>query len=118
MNTDFAGPQLHGVIEREQPQAIIYDAEFDGLLEGADEARADPRSSPGPTRARSRRSRREHAIAAADDAARPAAGQAAFVVLTSGTTGTPKGAQRASPDGLLAARRPARKIPCAAARRR
>ena len=25
-----------------------------------------------------------------------------FVILTSGTTGTPKGAQRSSPDGLLA----------------
>ena len=34
-------PQLLGVIEREQPQAVIYDAEFEGLLEGAeDEARS------------------------------------------------------------------------------
>ncbi len=37
MNTDFAGPQLHGVIEREQPQAIIYDSEFSELLDGAEE---------------------------------------------------------------------------------
>ena len=26
LNTDFAKPQLLGVIEREQPQAVIYDA--------------------------------------------------------------------------------------------
>ena len=36
LNTDFARPQLLGVIEREQPQAVIYDAEFEGLLEGAE----------------------------------------------------------------------------------
>lgn len=43
MNTDFAGPQLHGVIEREQPQAIIYDSEFQKLLDGAEEE--DPQIS-------------------------------------------------------------------------
>ena len=37
MNTDFAGPQLHGVIEREEPQAIIYDSEFQELLTGAED---------------------------------------------------------------------------------
>ena len=35
MNTDFAGPQLEGVIEREQPKALIYDSEFSELLAGA-----------------------------------------------------------------------------------
>src|SRR5207342_3887145 len=33
---------------------------------------------------------------------KPPPDKARFVVLTSGTTGTPKGAQRSSPDGLLA----------------
>src|SRR6478735_6407964 len=37
MNTDFAKPQLHGVIEREQPQAVIYDSEFHEILDGAEE---------------------------------------------------------------------------------
>ena len=35
MNTDFAGPQLEGVIEREEPQVLIYDPEFTELLEKA-----------------------------------------------------------------------------------
>ena len=32
MNTAFSGPQLVGVVEREQPAALIYDEEFAGLL--------------------------------------------------------------------------------------
>ncbi len=38
MNTAFAAPQLAGVVEREQPVALIYDGEFAGLLEQAAEA--------------------------------------------------------------------------------
>ena len=46
LNTAFAGPQLVDVLEREQPQAVIHDEEFAGLL-----ADAEVRSgcSPGPT---------------------------------------------------------------------
>ena len=36
LNTAFAGPQLVEVLEREQPQAVIHDEEFAGLLEGVD----------------------------------------------------------------------------------
>ena len=35
LNTSFAGPQLTEVVKREKPRAIIYDAEFTELLEGA-----------------------------------------------------------------------------------
>ena len=103
MNTDFAGPQLHGVIEREQPQAIIYDSEFQELLDGAEQdapaitrfiSWVDEGDEPaGPTT--------ESAISEASDAPlEPPEETSRFVVLTSGTTGTPKGAQRASPDSL------------------
>ena len=38
LNTAFAGPQLSGVLERENPRAVIYDEEFAPLLaEGARE---------------------------------------------------------------------------------
>src|SRR5581483_7497872 len=33
LNTMFSGPQLADVVEREAPKALIYDAEFAGLLE-------------------------------------------------------------------------------------
>ena len=103
MNTDFAGPQLHGVIERERPQAIIYDHEFDGLLRGAEE------DAPDLTRfvawadddAAVDEPRTERAIAeTSDDPLDPPDEPSRFIVLTSGTTGTPKGAQRASPGSL------------------
>ena len=103
MNTDFAGPQLHGVIEREQPQAIIYDSEFQKLLGGAEE------DAPAISKFVSwvdegdevSEKTTEDAIAATSDAPLdPPEETSRFIVLTSGTTGTPKGAQRNSPDSL------------------
>src|SRR4051794_41487335 len=38
MNTAFAAPQLAEVIEREEPECLVYDQEFTGLLEEASEA--------------------------------------------------------------------------------
>ena len=103
MNTDFAGPQLHGVIEREQPEAIIYDSEFQELLDGAED------DAPAITRFVSwveegvevSERTTEGAIAeASDEPLDPPQETSRFIVLTSGTTGTPKGAQRASPESL------------------
>ncbi len=103
LNTDFAAPQLEGVIEREQPQAIIYDQEFDRLLHGAEDE--DPQISRfvGWTDEGDEPSQRtiEDAIAETDDSpVDPPDETSRFVILTSGTTGTPKGAQRNSPDSL------------------
>ena len=103
MNTDFAGPQLHGVIEREQPQAIIYDSEFQKLLEGADDDAPDLSrfvswvdEGDDPSEQTT-----EDAIAnTSDEPLDPPNETSRFIILTSGTTGTPKGAQRASPDSL------------------
>ena len=103
LNTDFARPQLLGVIEREQPQAVIYDSEFQGLLDGAEgEAPKlsrfvswvdDGEEITDPVA--------EEAIARTSAAPLdPPEAASRFVILTSGTTGTPKGAQRESPGSL------------------
>lgn len=100
LNTMFAGPQLVEVTRREGPKALVYDEEFAGLLEGVDEgiervvAWTDGEPD-APTL--------DELIAANEDSnLKPPPDKPRFVILTSGTTGTPKGAQRSSPDGLLA----------------
>ena len=101
LNTSFAGPQISDVIAREEPAAIVYDSEFEGLLEGAGDgaqrfvAWTDDKEGAGevPTL--------EELIQAGDTSDhRPPSQEGRFVILTSGTTGTPKGAQRAQPEGL------------------
>lgn len=99
LNTAFAGPQLTDVVEREGPVAVIHDAEFATQLERAASQRKLFVAWPGegpvsePTL--------EELIADGRTDERPApprAGRA--IVLTSGTTGTPKGAQRSQPQSL------------------
>jgi acyl-CoA synthetase (AMP-forming)/AMP-acid ligase II len=97
LNTAFAGPQLTEVVKREKPRAIVYDAEFAELLEDAlyrrkgfvawtdeDEEVSDPTL--------------EELIEGGDPITPlPPDREGRQTILTSGTTGTPKGASRGSP---------------------
>jgi acyl-CoA synthetase (AMP-forming)/AMP-acid ligase II len=105
LNTAFSGPQLEGVMEREDPVALVYDEEFAELLGGAEE-----HAAPTGTRryiawtddgALPADATLEELIAAGDDSEPKAPAESShFIILTSGTTGTPKGAQRTQPDTL------------------
>jgi acyl-CoA synthetase (AMP-forming)/AMP-acid ligase II len=111
LNTAFAGPQITDVLRREDPAAVIYDEEFTELVaEGAQGRRhfvawSEPGSSPAePTL--------EQLIASGSDAELDApAEKGRVVILTSGTTGTPKGAARTQPDTLEPAAALFSKIP-------
>jgi fatty-acyl-CoA synthase len=99
LNTMFAGPQLVEVMRREGPKALVYDEEFAGLLDGVDESVA---RIVGWTDGAPEGQTLDSLIAAGDESnLKPPPDKPRFVILTSGTTGAPKGAQRSSPDGLL-----------------
>src|SRR5829696_2466090 len=110
LNTMFAAPQLADVVAREGAKAIVYDEEFASLVDHASSvekrfvawhdgegATTDPLL--------------EDLIAAGDPKGVPPAEQPGrVVILTSGTTGTPKGARR-SHAGLGSAAALLSKIP-------
>ena len=100
LNTAFAGPQITEVVKREKPVALIYDEEFEGLTHEAGQRRkrfiawhdgGDKAKDP----------LLEDLIAAGDpdDVVAPES-KGRVVILTSGTTGSPKGAQRKQPESL------------------
>jgi acyl-CoA synthetase (AMP-forming)/AMP-acid ligase II len=117
LNTAFAGPQIAEVVKREGPAALIYDAEFENLVnEGAEDRKRfiawhdgdEPASGP----------LLEELIARGDPSdLTPPAEKGRVVILTSGTTGSPKGAQRRQPESLDPAAALFSKIPLRAGER-
>jgi acyl-CoA synthetase (AMP-forming)/AMP-acid ligase II len=105
MNTGFAAPQFKDVVEREEPSVLIYDEEFAKVLEPARKAGGrDLRCFLG-WREGSDGEPPDRPIEELIDEGDPAdvdapESEPRFIILTSGTTGAPKGAQRSSPGTL------------------
>jgi fatty-acyl-CoA synthase len=105
LNSEFSGPQIKEVSEREGAKVIIYDDEYTKAVSKAEpplgKLRAlgenpdadEPSGSTDETLA--------ELIARSSKEPAPKAGKhASIIILTSGTTGTPKGANRSTPPTL------------------
>src|SRR5918997_5789678 len=100
MNTAFSGPQLADVAEREDPRALVYDEEFAGVLGQAAEGRKRFVAWHEPDTDRTDPTL-DDAIAGGDVSdLSPPPEQGKALILTSGTTGAPKGASRKQPQSL------------------
>ena len=98
LNTSFSGPQLVDVLDRENPRLVVHDEEFADVLSGAaglervigwseDRGPAGREGHVGVTL--------EELITAGDETDLSAPARSSrIVILTSGTTGSPKGASR------------------------
>ena len=110
VNTGFSPPQLRAVLDSERVDLLVHDDEFAPLCEGLEPrlgcVRAwveDPAAS-GPTIAT--------LVASASSAPPPRPARSPrLVILTSGTTGTPKGAGRDVPFSLAPVGGPLSKVP-------
>ncbi len=100
LNTSFAGPQIREVAQREGTDLLVFDDEYEEMLgdvelpHGRWRAWAEQGSaSSDPTL--------DEAIESEDTKAPPKPNtQPRITILTSGTTGTPKGAPRSEPRSL------------------
>jgi len=100
LNTMFSGPQLADVMEREGAKLLVLDHEFEELLSDVPERLSrvcawepEPGASELPSL--------DDLIASNPDDDLPWPSETGRnILLTSGTTGTPKGAQRPAPSGF------------------
>jgi fatty-acyl-CoA synthase len=111
MNTGFSGPQVREVAAREGADLFIYDEEFEPLVAGVELSRGrfrawlDSRPDDDDTL--------EALIASTPATPAPPKPARAprLVILTSGTTGTPKGAGRDVPISLAPVGGPLSRVP-------
>lgn len=105
LNTEFSGPQIRDVAAREGAKVIIYDDEYTDAVAMAEapmgKLRALGDNPDAETPSGSTDETLAELIARSSSAPAPAATKkSSIIILTSGTTGTPKGANRHAPPTL------------------
>ena len=105
LNSEFSGPQIKEVSEREGAKLIIFDDEYTKAVASAEpelgRLRALPTNPDNDEPSESADQTLADMVAKNDATAPPkASAHSKIIILTSGTTGTPKGANRSSPPSL------------------
>jgi fatty-acyl-CoA synthase len=100
LNTSFAGPQIREVAEREGTDLLVYDDEYAEMLGDSEPPRGRWRAWTDDD-SDSSEDTIEGLIKDGDTSTPPKPGESPRItILTSGTTGTPKGAPRSEPRSL------------------
>jgi fatty-acyl-CoA synthase len=100
LNTDFGAEQLREVLDREGADLLVYDEEYGDAVADVDLRLGTTVAWSDTTVDNSL----ETAISEGDSSPPPKpGGRAKLIILTSGTTGTPKGAPRSEPRSMLPA---------------
>jgi fatty-acyl-CoA synthase len=100
LNTAFSGPQLAEVARQENPRVLVYDEEFADMVAAAREGRLGVVAWHEPVEHREDPTLDELIAGASRADLQPPAKRGKAILLTSGTTGTPKGASRSQPRSL------------------
>lgn len=104
LNSSFSGPQIKEVSEREGAKLVIYDDEYSKDVSKAEPPLGKLRAlehTPDGEDSGSTDETLADLIAAHSKSAPPKASKhSSIIILTSGTTGTPKGANRSTPPTL------------------
>lgn len=105
MNTGFAKPQFAEVCAREKVQAVFHDSEFTSLLDALPDDMPRYLTWVDDTDTIPEGAQTIDQLAAGRETKRvpPPAQQGGFIILTSGTTGLPKGATRSKVPSLATA---------------
>lgn len=105
LNSEFSGPQIKEVSEREGAKLVIYDDEYTAAVALAEpplgKLRALPTNPDVPQPSASTDGTLADLIKRSSKQPAPKATKhSSVIILTSGTTGTPKGANRSTPPSL------------------
>ena len=105
LNSEFSGPQIKEVSEREGSKLVIYDDEYASAVAHADPELGKLRAlgvNPDSDEPSVGNDETLAELVARSDRHPPprATRNASIIILTSGTTGTPKGANRSAPPSL------------------
>ncbi|HEX3286150.1 MAG TPA: long-chain-fatty-acid--CoA ligase FadD2 [Mycobacterium sp.] len=111
LNSEFSGPQIKEVSEREGAKLIIHDDEYTAAVSQADPPQGKLRALPTNPDAKQAADGKEpqHSTdetladlikRSSKHPAPKATKHSSIIILTSGTTGTPKGANRSTPPSL------------------